>query len=175
MSITFKGFEKIGIDTAIFVNLVRLNIDLEEFRQQHFALNNILFYAKKSHHEFMGVLIGKYKFEKEKAIQEWNKLVNTFGLNLIPWRKGEQESYIARVLEANKNIAKERNCDTYAMDYTIGKADVEIIASFLKGGITKIYTSDRAFHETCKKLGLQAKCINLPEFMGMKRASKCGG
>lgn len=174
MSIIFKNFEKVGIDTAIFVNLARLNIDLKEFRRQHFAVNNVLFYAKKSHHEFMGVLIGKYEFEKKRAVQKWNDLVDAFDLNLIQWRKGEQEQHLSRVRAMNAQVAEERNNPMFQIDYAIGKADVEIIASFLKEGITKVYTSDRAFYETCKKLGLEARNINVMEFMRMSKKGDAG-
>ena len=53
--------------------------------------------------------------------------------------------------------------------YKIEDEDVEIIASFLKSKIKMIYTSDRAFHETCKILGLDSKLITMNNYGEMKR------
>ena len=165
----FKGFEKVGIDTSILVNLVVKDINLFKFKEKNFSIKNIFYYAQKTKYEFMGVLINKNGFDREEAKKSWKRVADALDLNLISTQKNKIFPYLFRVEEANNFLVKQRGNCNFQMTYKIGKADIEIIANFLKEGVCLVYTSDRAFYETCKILRLNSKIIFLPDYFKMEK------
>lgn len=169
--VIFKGFEKVGIDTSILVNLIIKETNLFKFKEKEFSIKNIFFYARKTKYEFIGVMINRYGFDKKEARKLWKKTVNAFNLNLIRIGNKDMSSYISQVKEVNNLLVKNRDNPNFQMTYKIGDSDIEIISHFLKEKVDLVYTSDRAFYETCKALGLKSKIICLSECSKMERNS----
>ncbi len=159
---------RIGIDTSVLVNLIVKNIDLFKFREKEFSANDSLYYAMKTKYEFKGVILNRFGFDKKEKNKLWKRAKNS--LKLKPIRIGERNivKYLDKVREANSFLIKNIN-PQFKVNHKIGEEDIEIIANFLKWKISKVYTSDRAFYETCKILGLKAKLIRISEYFQMKK------
>jgi hypothetical protein len=74
-----------------------------------------------------------------------------------------------KVKKANTLLIEQKQNAKFPIFSKIGDADIEIISNFLKWNITEIYTSDKAFYETCKLLGLDSKFISISNYYEMER------
>ena len=164
---TSEKYQKIGIDTSVLVNLIIKDIDLFKFKEKEFSINDAIYYAMKTKYEFKGVILNKYGFNKKEKNKLWRRVKNSLGLKPIKIGKRNISQYLGRVREANSLLIKQGHATKYPTACIIGEEDIEIIANFLKWGITKIYTSDRAFYETCKAIGLKSELILIPEYSQM--------
>jgi len=162
-----KEYQKIGIDTSVLINLIIKDIDLFKFKEREFSINDSIYYTMRTKYEFNGVILNKYGFNKKEKNKLWRRAKNSLGLMPIRIGKRNISSYLEKVREANALLVERERAVKYSAIYKIGKEDIEIIANFLKVNITEIYTSDRAFYETCKILGLKSKLIRIPEYSGM--------
>ena len=159
---------KIGVDTSIIVNLIAKDIDLFEFKKKELPDNALLYYALRIKYEFKGVMLNRFNIDKEEKNKLWRRVKKSLGL--LPLRIGRSNisRYIDKVQEANNKLIGQKEPQFQSI-YKIEDEDVEIIASFLKSKIKMVYTSDRAFHETCKILGLNSKLITMNDYREMKR------
>ena len=153
----FRGFDKVGLDSSAFIALVGCPSNLEDFKAKFYSVKEIFYYASISQKEFMGVLINRHFFDATEVRESWKRISNELNLNLISWNDKNRGPYKNKVKAANNFLVKQENNESLR----IGKPDLEIIASFLKEGIKKAYTLDRAFAKTCEILGI--KINNLPE------------
>lgn len=159
---------KIGVDTSIIVNLIAKDIDLFEFKKKELPENALLYYALRTKYEFKGVMLNRFDIDKKEKNKLWRRVKKSLGL--IPLRIGGNDisKYVHKVREANNKLIGQKE-PQFQSTYKIEDEDVEIIASFLKSKIKMVYTSDRAFHETCKILGLDSKLITMNDYGEMKR------
>lgn len=159
---------KIGIDTSVIVNLIVKDIDLFEFKRKEFLENNILYYAMRIKYEFKGVMLNRFDINKKEKNKLWRRAKKSLGL--LPLRIGGSSisKYLDKVREANNKLIGQKE-PQFQLTYKIEDEDIEIIDSLLKSKIKRVYTSDRAFHETCKILGLDSKLITMNDYVKMKR------
>src|SRR3989338_1161948 len=118
--------------------------------------------------EIYAPFIEAIKYEANEKTKLWRRVKKSLGL--LPLRIGRSNisRYIDKVREANNKLIGQKEPQFQSI-YKIEDEDVEIIASFLKSKIKMVYTSDRAFHETCKILGLNSKLITMNDYREMKR------
>ena len=166
---TSEKYQKIGIDTSVLVNLIIKDIDLFKFKEKEFSINDAIYYAMKTKYEFKGVMLNKFGFDKKEKNKFWKRAKNGLGLKPIKIGKRNISQYLNKVREANALLIKQGYALKYPTAYIIDEDDIEIIANFLIWGITKIYTSDRAFYETCKVIGLKSELIQIPEYSQMMK------
>ena len=157
--------QKVGIDTSILVNMTVKDINMFKFRENEFLPSDYLYYAMRMKYEFKGVILSKYGFDKKEKNKLWRRAKSTLRLKPIAIGNRDISQYLVRVGEANALLVKQR----YNSKYKIGEADIEIIAHYLKWGISIVYTSDLAFHETCKILGLKSELISMSDYAEMKK------
>ena len=160
---------KIGFDTCFLLNLRRYNIDIEYLIQNVFPNNNKFFFAHKTRQEFKGVLRNKEGKKGREAKDCWKKISDAFNLNLIRWDRIIEEEYILRVKEVNESLAKRKDVQGFQKTLKIEYADMEIIASFMKEKLDRIYTSDDGFYQTCLELELNAIKKTILDFNEMKK------
>ena len=165
---TVQDPQRIGIDTSILVNLTIKEINMFNFREQEFSPSDSLYYAMKTKYEFKGVILNKFGFDKKEKNKLWRRAKSALKLNPIRIGKRDISEYLDKVKKANAIIVKRSN-PQFQTHMKIGDEDIEIIANFLKWKINKVYTSDRAFYETCRILGLQANLISMQEYSKMKK------
>lgn len=160
--------QRIGIDTSILVNLIVKDINIFKFRAEEFLESDSLYYAMRTKFEFRGVILNRYGFNKKEKNKLWKRAKSA--LKLSPIRIGERniEGYLAKVRDANTLLIAQIK-PQFQRQHKIGEEDVEIIAHFLKWKINKVYTSDRAFYETCKILGLISEFIPMSAYFKMKK------
>ena len=164
---SIKG-KKIGIDTSIILNLIIKDIDIYDFKKKNFNEEDKLYYAMQTKYEFKGVILNRYGFDKKEKNKLWKKAKRSLGLMPIKIGKRDISKYLDKVKDVNDLLSKNINPLKFQI-YKIGRADIEIIANFLKWNITKIYTSDIAFYKTCKTLGLESEFISSKDYSIMKR------
>ncbi|MEK6927474.1 MAG: hypothetical protein AABX11_03500 [Nanoarchaeota archaeon] len=159
---------KIGVGTSIIINLIVKDIDIFEFKKREFSDNALLYYALRTKYEFKGVMLNRFDIDKKEKNKLWRRVKKSLGL--LPLRIGGSNisRYIDKVREANNKLIGQKE-PQFQSTYKIEDEDVEIIASFLKSNIKMVYTSDKAFHETCKILGLDSKLITMNDYGEMKR------
>lgn len=114
-------------------------------------------------------MINKFNLNRKESKKAWKRMINAFNFKPIRTAKKSILQYKERTREANALLVKKRDIPKFQMTYQIGESDVDIIANFLKKGISRVYTSDRAFHETCKILGFNSKMISLYEYANMEK------
>ncbi|MEK6850074.1 MAG: hypothetical protein AABX85_00700 [Nanoarchaeota archaeon] len=165
---TVQDPQRIGIDTSILVNLTIKEINMFNFREQEFSPSDSLYYAMKTKYEFKGVILNKFGFDKKEKNKLWRRAKSALKLNPIRIGKKDLSKYFNKVRKANALLVKQTN-PQFQIHMKIGDEDIEIIANFLKWKIGKVYTSDRAFYETCRILGLQANLISMHEYSKMKK------
>lgn len=160
--------QRIGIDTSVLVNLTAKDIDIFSFREKEFSPSDSLYYAMKTKYEFKGVILNKFGFDKKEKNKLWKRAKSA--LKLKPIRIGERDisKYLDKVRKANSLLVKRANPE-FQIRAKIGDEDIEIIANFLKWKIGKVYTSDRAFYETCRILGLKTNLVSMSEYSKMKK------
>ncbi len=165
---TPQNLQRVGIDTSVLINLIIKDIDLFKFREKEFSASDSLYYAMKTKYEFKGVMLSKFGFDKKEKNKLWRRAKSSLRLN--PIRIGEKDisQYLDRVREANAALSKQIK-PQFKRPYKIGEEDIQIIANFLKWKITKVYTSDVAFYETCKILGLKSELIPMSEYFQLKK------
>ncbi len=161
--------KKIGIDTSVIINLIIKDIDIYDFKKNNFSENDKLYYTIQTKKEFRGVILNRYGFDKKEKDKLWKRAKRSLGL--IPIRIGKRDisKYLDKVNTINNSLSKNINLSKFQMNYKVGIADIRIIANFLKWNITKVYTSDRAFYETCNALGIESKFISSKDYSLMKR------
>ncbi len=159
---------KIGIDTSIIINLIIKDIDIYNFKKKNFNEDDKLYYAMQTKYEFKGVILNRHGFDKKEKNKLWRRAKRS--LELIPIKIGKRDisKYLNKVKEVNDSLSKNFYSSKF-QNHKIGMADIEIIANFLKWNITKVYTSDMAFYETCKVLGLESEYISGKDYSLMKR------
>ncbi len=145
------------------------DINLYKFKEKEFTAKNIFYYAQQTKYEFRGVMINKFNLNRKESKKAWKRMINAFNFKPIRTAKKSILQYKERTREANALLVKKRDIPKFQMTYQIGESDVDIIANFLKKGISRVYTSDRAFHETCKILGFNSKMISLYEYANMEK------
>jgi predicted nucleic acid-binding protein len=160
-----KNYQKVGLDTSILAHLVHYKVDLSKFRKSYLPDKCIIYFAWKTKNEFIGVMMRKYGFDERGAREAWEALENFFNLKRIFWDKDIERQHAPHVKLINEKLAKVRDSPKYSQTFKIGEGDIEIISNFMKEKVDLIYTSDRAFHETCKDLGLHSRLIYLHEFL----------
>ncbi len=148
-SITPFNTQRAGIDTSVLISLIVKDIDLLKFREKVFSPNDSLYYAMKTKREFRGVLLNRFKFKKKEKNKAWKRVKSSLGLNPIRIGKKNISEYLNKVREANALLIKKAKPQLHKY-YKIGEEDIQIIASFLKWKISKIYTSDMHFIELVK-------------------------
>ncbi len=163
-----KNPKRIGIDTSVIVNLIIKDIDIFKFREKEFLESDFLYYAMRTKYEFKGVILNKFGFNKKEKNKLWKRAKNALKLNPIKIGKRDILQDLDKARKANAALIENVN-PQFKVSYKIGAEDIEIIANFLKWKISKVYTSDRAFYETCKVLGLKAKLIPISEYLDMKK------
>ena len=164
-----KKGQKIGIDTSVIVQLIVKDINIRRFKEKEFSENDLLYYTLRTKYEFKGVILNKYGFDKKEKNKLWRRAKNLLGLTPLRIGRRNISQYINKVKTANDILVEQNSSPKFQISYKIGKADIEIISNFLKSGITKVYTSDRAFYDTCKILGLKSKLISLQDYANMKK------
>lgn len=162
------NFQKVGIDTSVLVNLIVKEIDLFKFKEKEFSPNDSLYYAMRTKYEFKGVLLNKFGFNKKEKNKLWKRAKNSLKLNPIRIGGRDISRHLEKVRKANASLIKQIN-PQFKMFNKIGEEDIQIIANFLKWKINKVYTSDRAFYETCKILGLKSRLISISEYFQLKK------
>lgn len=163
-----KNPKRIGIDTSVIVNLIIKDIDIFKFREKEFLESDFLYYAMRTKYEFKGVMLNKFGFNKKEKNRLWRRAKSALKLNPIKIGKRDILKYLDKARKANAILIENINPRSKA-NYKIGEEDIEIIANFLKWKISKVYTSDRAFYETCKVLGLKSELIRISEYLIMKK------
>lgn len=157
--------QRIGIDTSVLVNLIIRDINIFKFREKEFSENDSLYYAIRTKYEFKGVIISRFGFDKKEKNKLWRGAKSALKLSPIKIGKGDISHYLDKVKEA-KFIVEKNNY--FIVSSGIGDEDIEIIANFLKWKISKVYTSDKAFYETCKVLGLKSVFIPISRYFQYK-------
>ena len=165
---TSEKYQKVGIDTSTLINLVIKNIDLFDFKKKKLSINDSLYYAMRTKYEFKGVMLNRFGFDKKEKNKLWKRVKNSLGLRPIKIGKRDISHQLEKVRKANASSVKQITKSTF-QSCKIGEEDIEIIANFLKWRISKTYTSDRAFHETCNALGFKSNLILIPEYSIMKK------
>ncbi len=160
--------QRIGIDTSVLVNLIVKDINIFNFREKEFSPSDSLYYSMKTKYEFKGVILNKFGFDKKEKNKLWKRAKSALKLKPIRIGQSDISKYSERVRKANAILIKRTN-PRFKIFNRIGDEDIEIIANFLKWKIAKVYTSDRAFYETCRILGLKANLISIPEYSKMKK------
>lgn len=160
--------QRIGIDTSVLVNLIIKDINLFSFREKFFLPEDSLYYAMRTKYEFKGVMLNKFGFNKKEKNKLWKRAKNALKLNPIKIGKRDISQDLDKARKANAALIENVN-PQFRVSYKIGAEDIEIIANFLKWKIGKVYTSDKAFYETCKVLGLKAELIPISEYLDMRK------
>ena len=161
--------QKIGIDTNILVNMIVKEVNMFKFRKKEFSPFDSLYYVMRTKYEFKGVILNRYGFNKKEKNKLWRRAKKALELKPIAIGNRNISEYLERVRKANTILVRQEHSDKYKINYKIGGEDIEIIANYLKGGIGGIYTSDIAFYETCKILGLKSNLIRMFDYANMSK------
>ena len=129
---TSEKYQKVGIDTSVLVNLIVKDIDLFNFKEKKFSINDSLYYAMRTKYEFKGVILNKFGFDKKEKNKLWKRAKNSLRLKPIKIGKRDISPHLERVRKANISLAKQITKSTF-QPYKIGEEDTEIIANFLMG------------------------------------------
>lgn len=159
---------KVGFDTSVIVNLILKNIDLFEFKKKEFSDNTVPYYAMRAKYEFKGVMLNRFDVDKKEKNKLWRRVKKSLGLRPLRIGGSDISRQIDIVKEANDNLIAQKE-QQFQLNYKIEDEDIEIIASFLKSKIKVVYTSDVAFFETCRVLGLDSRLITMKDYGQMKR------
>lgn len=157
-SAALKGFIKKGLDSSTLINLIVVfDGKFEIFRKQGFTFPPHLFYYHElSRPEVTGVLINKYNFTKEEAIESFDNMVKEFFLEKIQHIASKDRAYQRIVGNANKIVVKK-----FGKNFEVGDNDIIIIAAFLRENVTFVHSGDQGFIETCKELKINT--LPLPQ------------
>jgi ribosomal protein L24E len=159
---------KIGVDTSIIVNLILKDINLFEFKKKEFSGDAVPYYAMRTKYEFKRVMLNKFDVDKKEKNKLWRRIKSSLGLKPLKIGSSDISKYTDKVKKANTKLIEQKE-PQFQKDYKIENEDIEIIASFLKSKIKIVYTSDRAFHETCEILRLDSKLITMQDYSMMKK------
>lgn len=162
-----KGSYKIGLDTCFLIQLATRNIDINKLKEIFFPNKSVFFYANITEKEFKGVLKYGYGYRKNEADRVWQELVSFFNLEPL-FDKGFKGKNFQKIKEVNEKLAKDRDNPNFSKTFKIGFPDMKIISCFMGEGMDRVYSSDEAFRETCKKLNLNAPEITLRKYMKME-------
>ena len=167
-----KGAVKAGLDTCFLCNIVNKNIKIEWLKKNFFPSNTFFYYCGIIEKEFKGVLRRKSGLKGLDAKREWEKIAEELDMLPIRWSRAIEEDFVPKVMDANEKIVEKRDVPGFSKTLRIGRGDIEIIASFMKENLDRIYTSDDGFYLTCKELGMNAIKVKLSKFWRMQDISR---
>ncbi len=153
-----KGFIKNGLDSSTLINLIIVfDGKFDIFKKQGFTFPPYLFfYHELSRTEVIGVLINRYKFTKEEAIEAFDNMIKEFYLEKIQRITTKDQAYQKIVQDANAVVVRK-----LGSNFQIGDNDILIIAGFVRENVIFVHSGDKGFIETCKELKINA--ISLPQ------------
>ena len=122
----------------------------------------------RTKYEFKRVMLNKFDVDKKEKNKLWRRIKSSLGLKPLKIGSSDISKYTDKVKKANTKLIEQKE-PQFQKDYKIENEDIEIIASFLKSKIKIVYTSDRAFHETCEILRLDSKLITMQDYSMMKK------
>ncbi|MBI2671992.1 type II toxin-antitoxin system VapC family toxin [Candidatus Woesearchaeota archaeon] len=133
-------FPKFGIDSNVLIDLVLYPKAKEYFKQKGYSFpDKSLCILPDILGEVKGVLINRYKYSKEKADTEIDKLLEEFDIEKLPQLVIEKDS---------------KTIEEIGDKYQLNGEDIPIIYQFWKLKVKKILVRDNAFEQTCKELNI---------------------
>lgn len=166
-----KGAIKIGLDTCFLYNIFNKDIEIKWLKENFFPSNSYFYYCGQVEREFKKVLRNKSGLKGLDAKREWERIVEELDLHLVRWSKCIERENVQEVMNVNEMLAKKRDVHGFSKTLRIGWGDVEIIATFMKEKLDRIYTSDDGFYLTCKELGMNAIKVTLKKYWKMRASN----